>query len=76
MVAAVIKNNTRYVWTDEETATLPELAHKTNINVIQDGNGNKTPPCNKTSLLPYTLLFCSSILMSHKNTLLILINYL
>lgn len=32
MAAAAELHNTRFVWTDEETATFLKLEHKTNIN--------------------------------------------
>lgn len=42
MVAALDENNTRYVWSDEETGLFLEFIHKTNKNsVLNDEKSNK-----------------------------------
>lgn len=51
VLAVAGKRNTRYVWTDKETAVLLEKVSKTNINALISGGGgnSESPPCIRSS---------------------------
>ncbi len=37
MAAVAADDNTRYVWTAEESSTFPDLVQETNVHAILDG---------------------------------------